>query len=87
MGEVVQHQTGVEIIGAVQQQLCLGKEGFQLLWPGIQHMGVYGYLGIEEGQPLPGGDGLRQLRNGILLGIQHLSLQVASLYVIPVQDG
>ena len=86
-GEIVDKIAGLEVVGAVENKLCIFEQSLNVGWGQIGDMGLDHDFGVESRNFSGRGDCFRKGFSGIGFIKQGLPLQIAGLDVIAVNDA
>ena len=83
---VVEQIAGLEVVGAVEQQVRAGQQLVDIGWNQVSDGGVDRDLGVDGGDLAAGGLGLGQRGQGVGFIEQDLALQVRGLDEVAVDQ-
>ena len=87
LGDVVQQEASLEVVGAVQNAVRTLDQGFGVASVEVLHPVLHGYRGVDGLQAASGGDRLGEALPNVLFREQGLPLQVALLDEVPIDQA
>ena len=84
---VVDEVASFEVVGAVEDELHVAEQLFDVVGREVGDVGLDFDFGVEAANLAGGSDGLGQRFGGVGFVEEHLALQVAGLYVVAVNDA